>query len=56
MLIYADHAGSTPILDGAQDRLVQSLRDDMANAHAPHALGRALHDRLEACRQQWMKT
>ncbi|MAR84105.1 MAG: hypothetical protein CMF55_04875 [Legionellales bacterium] len=53
MQIYADHAASTPILEGAQDRLVQAIRDDMANAHAAHALGRALHDRLECCRQQW---
>ncbi len=56
MQIYADHAASTPILEGVQDRLMQALRDDTANAHAPHALGRVLHDRLEFCRQQWMET
>ena len=55
MQIYADHAASSPIIEGAQDRLVQGLREDIANAHAPHALGRALHDQLESCRQQWMK-
>ncbi len=54
MPIYADHAASTPMLEKVQKRLVVAIGNDVANAHAPHALGRAAYERLESCRQLWL--
>lgn len=50
-MIYLDHAASTPLLPQVYELLCRSLQADFANSSSPHALGKAIHKKIENSRK-----
>lgn len=55
MTIYLDYQATTPLAPEVFDAMVPLLRDQFANPHSPHRLGRAVTAQIEAARAEIMK-
>ena len=49
MTVYLDYQATTPLAPEAFDAMVPLLRDQFANPHSPHRLGRAVTAQVEIC-------
>ncbi|HEX7876567.1 MAG TPA: cysteine desulfurase family protein [Sphingobium sp.] len=52
MTIYLDYQATTPLAPEAFDAMVPLLRDQFANPHSPHRLGRAAAAQVERARDE----
>ncbi|WP_375196008.1 cysteine desulfurase family protein [Sphingobium sp.] len=52
MTIYLDYQATTPLAPEAFDAMVPLLRDQFANPHSPHRLGRAAAAQVEVARAE----
>lgn len=55
MTIYLDYQATTPLAPEAFDAMVPLLRDQFANPHSPHRLGRAVTAQVEVARAEILK-
>ncbi|WP_313801939.1 cysteine desulfurase family protein [Sphingobium sp.] len=55
MTIYLDYQATTPLAPEAFDAMVPLLRDQFANPHSPHRLGRAATAQVEVARAEILK-
>lgn len=53
-MLYLDYAASTPIRRKALDILTKSMEEDFSNPSSAHFAGRALHKRIESCRDSFL--
>jgi len=55
MTIYLDYQATTPLAPEAFDAMVPLLRDQFANPHSPHRLGRAATAQVEVARGEVLR-
>jgi len=55
MTIYLDYQATTPLALEAFDTMVPLLRDQFANPHSPHRLGRAATAQVELARAEILR-
>ena len=55
MTIYLDYQATTPLAPEAFDAMVPLLRDQFANPHSPHRLGRAATAQVELARAEILR-
>ncbi|AEG48327.1 Cysteine desulfurase [Sphingobium chlorophenolicum L-1] len=55
MTIYLDYQATTPLAPEAFEAMVPLLRDQFANPHSPHRLGRAVTAQVEVARAEILK-
>jgi cysteine desulfurase len=55
MTVYLDYQATTPLAPEAFDAMVPLLRDQFANPHSPHRLGRAATAQVEVARAEILK-